>query len=244
MKKPLLIAILPRYKEILQSDAGYVLKDYIDYLKRPGIPVFPILLPSDPADAEEAAGFCDGLLIPGGNDIDPALYHYQAEPDDQIECEPALIDACDISTYHAFQTLHKPIFGICRGIQLINTAEGGTLIPDIPSRTGKQHNQRKISETLPPDQTLHRIQFIEGTALYSVFGSNTRVNSFHHQAIDQPAHGFTVSGISDDGIIEAIEKDRILAVQWHPERMAQQKEMTDLAALFLQKCISAKQPPK
>ena len=238
MKKPLLIGMTPRRTEVYQSDASYFINSYADYLRAAGIPVLPVLLPvCSEADAVEAASRMDGLLITGGQDVAPVVYGQQDEG--KCDCEPYAYDESDIRLYTSFRDAGRPVFGICRGIQLINAAEGGTLIQDIPSAIGANHNQRIADPSELIERTLHTVICVPGTALHEYLGTITRVNSYHHQAVDTPAPGFTVSAYAPDGIIEGIEKDRIIAVQWHPERMQDDSGQIRLAAEFLKQCIAS-----
>ena len=237
MKKPLLIGMTPRKTTVYQSEASYFINSYAEYLRAASIPVLPVMLPvCSKADASEAAARMDGLLITGGQDVAPEIYGQTDEG--TCDCEPQAYDETDIAMYTAFRDAGKPIYGICRGIQLINAAEGGTLIQDIPSVLGQEHNQRNVSHDELIDGTLHTVTCVPGTKLHDYLGTVTRVNSFHHQAVDRPAPGFTVSAYAPDGIIEAIEKDRITAVQWHPERMLNDSGQVRLAAEFLNQCLA------
>ena len=238
MRKTLLIGVTSRRTEVFHHDAGYCINDYIQYLQSAGIPVLPLILPlCDWTAASEAASYMDGLLIAGGNDIDPQIYG--EEEDGQYDREPREYDDTDLRLYTAFRDCGKPVFGICRGIQLINAAEGGTLIQDIPSVIGSEHNQKTAPADEVTGETLHALNFVPGTRMYDLFGKVTRVNSYHHQAVDLPAPGFTVSAYAPDGIIEGIEKDRILAVQWHPELMKNSPAQVRLAAEFLSLCAAS-----
>ena len=238
MKRKLMIGLTPRWIKMYDSDASCNINDYASYLLSAGIPVLPLTLPlCDDALAQSAAGMFDGLLITGGADISPSIYHADAE--EQTSCDPWVYDQSDLALYRAFRDAGKPIFGICRGIQLINAAEGGTLIQDIPSLLDTEHNQHKFKPEDIVSGTAHPVRLVPGTALSRMLGSITRVNSFHHQAVDTPAPGFTVSAYADDGVIEGIEKDRILAVQWHPERMKDDPRQIALAAEFLKCCAES-----
>ena len=169
---------------------------------------------------EEIANVFDALLIAGGSDIHPKFYNQHllfAEPQD-IE-----IDEQDRMLIHAFSNKHKPILGICRGLQCINTAFGGTLIQDIthsfPSIEAHRHDQQKrLPKMSFYDTYAHPILCEPHTKLFAMLSSSTYVNSFHHQCIDDVAEGFMISARSkDDQIIEGIERDNIIGVQWHPE---------------------------
>ena len=237
MNKPLLIGMTPRKTEVYQSEASYFINSYADYLRAAGIPVLPVMLPvCTNADAMEAASLMDGLLITGGQDVAPEIYGQSDEG--TCDCEPQAYDETDILLYTAFRDARKPIYGICRGIQLINAVEGGTLIQDIPSTIGQEHNQRNADPDDLIDGTLHTVTCVPGSRLHEYLGTITRVNSFHHQAVDEPAPGFTVSAYAPDGVIKAIEKDRITAVQWHPERMLDDSGQIRLAAEFLNQCLA------
>ncbi len=183
------------------------------------------------AEAKMAAETYDGLLITGGADINPALYlDHDVPPDNEH------FDANDLLLYHAFRKRQKPILGICRGMQVIGVAEGVSLIQDIPTLTNTEHNQKNLS--LGRNDTAHTVTFEQGTRLSSVFGAETLVNSFHHQALASVPASFTLAAYSkEDGVIEAIEKENVLAVQWHPERLTADAKQLAIAQLFLSDCL-------
>ena len=149
----------------------------------------------------------DLLLICGGNDINPFYYHQKNHPSNTIE-DP-LIETMDFALLQQFYHAHKPIIGICRGIQVINVFFKGTLFQDIPS----------ISQVVNHSHTHHQIKVIDKTFLAKYFPHQSQVNSFHHQNIDNVSPLFHINAISEDGFIEGIENHQIIAVQWHPERM-------------------------
>jgi len=185
--------------------------------KAGGIPV--LMMCTEEADALAAAQRFDGLLVTGGEDVDPALYGQTADAKTgRIDAD---VEQSDILLYRAFCRARKPVLGICRGIQIINAADGGTLIQDIldsdPAKL--EHEQHLRKPPVPRGQTAHRVQLTPGTVLHSIFGAEYAVNSYHHQCVDQAAPGFVVAARSEDGLIEGLEKDRVLAVQWHPERL-------------------------
>ena len=155
----------------------------------------------------------DGIVLSGGADVDPAIHSPEEDPS-LSKFEPG-------RDTHEFEILTEaiekdiPILGICRGIQVINVHAGGTLFQDIPDHA----NIKK-----PYDDRHHKVRFATGSILSEIYGSEIKVNSLHHQAINKIGEGVKVVGWSSGGeateeVIEAIEVDnsRILAVQWHPE---------------------------
>jgi putative glutamine amidotransferase len=129
----------------------------------------------------------------------------------------AQIDRLDLDVIEIAQEKKIPIFGICRGLQIINVALGGSLIQDIP----KDILDHNISFKNKTKDRGHFVSIVKESKLHSLFKEEIEVNSYHHQAIDRLADGLTICAVSSDGIIEAIEGENILAVQWHPERMTQ-----------------------
>ncbi len=173
-----------------------------------------------PASADEALldaylDMAGGLFVPGGIDVDPLLYGQG--PDVNIGRVDPGLDRYQIALVRLARRRGMPIFGVCRGIQVINVAFGGTLTQHIPSVPATfSHRQ-----TMPGKWPSHKALAAEGSLIADVFGAEFYVNSFHHQAVGAPAPGFRVTAKSPDGIIEAMESEQgwIVGVQWHPERM-------------------------
>lgn len=155
---------------------------------------------------------CNGLLLPGGADIDPALYGAENQGSKGIDRER---DLAEIELIRIFSEANKPILGICKGLQILNVAFGGDLIQDIPTA-----NTHKWEEAT--GDKVHSVQVEESSFLYSLYGKNFMVNSAHHQAVSSAAPGFFVGAKAADGVVESLEnrERKIYAVQWHPERMA------------------------
>lgn len=156
---------------------------------------------------------CDGLLLPGGGDIDPA--RYGQSPAGSETPDPQR-DEAELSLVADFLSWGKPLLGICRGVQMLNVALGGTLIQDIP--TALDHKR-------DPDQgdQVHLVTVPESSFLYPLYGGELAVNSAHHQALDVLGSGLRLAARSQkDGVIEAVEAPdkRAYGVQWHPERMS------------------------
>ena len=183
---------------------------YIESLARAGAGMRWVEL-SDPEQAVQDALTCDGLLLPGGGDMDPKFYG-QARIS---ACgEPNLLrDAAEPLLLRAFLAADKPVLGICRGIQVMNAVLGGDLYQDIKPFEHLPHNDHWAK--------VHTVTVRRGTLLSRILGQDTvLVNSQHHQAVDRVAPGFTLAALSEDGIVEAIEKPDAgfcLGVQWHPE---------------------------
>jgi len=238
MNRKLLIGLTGRETTVYGQPAVYDNLDYVRYLRAADPDILCMILPTlSASEAESYASLLDGLCITGGEDLSPSLYDQEKDPSTTVYADSAF-DESDLLLFHAFEKVNKPILGICRGIQLINVACGGDLIQDIPSILNTEHNQRRLKPQKGDYDTSHSVHLVQGTRMYGLFGSTCTVNSFHHQAIDTPAPGFTVSAYSSDGIIEGIEKNRILAVQWHPERLQKDSKMIALAKLFLNDCRS------
>ena len=183
---------------------------YIESLARAGARMRWVEL-SDPEQAVQDALTCDGLLLPGGGDMDPKFYGQERIP----ACgEPNLLrDAAEPLLLRAFLAADKPVLGICRGIQVMNAVLGGDLYQDIKPFEHLPHNGHWAK--------VHTVTVRRGTLLSRILGQDTvLVNSQHHQAVDRVAPGFTLAALSEDGIVEAIEKPDArfcLGVQWHPE---------------------------
>ena len=183
---------------------------YMESLARAGAGMRWVEL-SDPEQAVQDALTCDGLLLPGGGDMDPKFYGQERIP----ACgEPNLLrDAAEPLLLRTFLAADKPVLSICRGIQVMNAVLGGDLYQDIKPFEHLPHNGHWAK--------VHTVTVRRGTLLSRILGQDTvLVNSQHHQAVDRVAPGFTLAALSEDGIVEAIEKPDArfcLGVQWHPE---------------------------
>ncbi|MEE9394924.1 MAG: gamma-glutamyl-gamma-aminobutyrate hydrolase family protein [Planctomycetota bacterium] len=179
----------------------------------------PVILPlSQTKDVmEQVLSICDGLLLTGGFDIDPA--YYGEEPHHNIEAINPLRDVTEMIITKSALERDMPIFGICRGMQVLNVAAGGSLWQDIESQIKDETYQhfQKLTEEFPS----HSVDVKEGSWLHKVTNdAKVRVNSYHHQAVKTVADGFEVTGVATDGVVEAMSSLRhsfCHAVQWHPE---------------------------
>jgi putative glutamine amidotransferase len=175
-----------------------------------------VLAPGKPEDASALLDRLDALLLSGGSDIDPALYHRPRHP----KLGRVIRERDDFELALCREALRRdlPILAICRGQQVLNVATGGTLIQDLPSELGSMdHDPRR-----PRWQVAHEVRVMPGTQLREILGREAvSVNSFHHQAVEGLGKGVVVSARSEkDDVIEGIEvpgRRFALGVQWHPE---------------------------
>lgn len=181
----------------------------------------PLLVPHVPAAMlADTVTRIDGLILTGGDDVDPRSYG-EADQGDCLHCDIEA-DQVEIALVKSCIEAGVPILGACRGIQIINVAHGGTLHQEI-TREGGCHGPRpKILDEILALR--HEIAIEPGSRLAGIFGTGPReVNTTHHQAIRDLAPGFDVTARAPDGTIEAIESTNnayVIGVQWHPEKLA------------------------
>ena len=232
-KKPL-IGLTPLVD--IERESYWMLPGYMELLAEAG--AVPVMLPltDEPAAIRRLVEKMDGFLITGGHDV--ALWVYGALPEaDNVKPCPER-DRMELVLLREAFKADKPVFGICRGLQIINTALGGTLWQDLPTQhpSGIAHVQEEAYDVLS-----HAVTLPDGSFLKALLGQDEiRVNSFHHQAIKDLAPGLTAAAISPDGLIEAVEmpgKRFVKAVQWHPE-FAYKKDETSrkIAGCFVKAC--------
>lgn len=189
----------------------------------------PFLIPAGcPEWADDYMALADGLILTGGIDVNPLLYGQEPVPQ-VTDCNTAT-DKGEFALLEAAIRQHKPVLGICRGIQVLNVALGGTLYQDIPSQIpGCFCHRQSDSDRAEGTHTVH-IQ--PDTCLHGILQKEKIItNSFHHQSVREVGRGLTVSARTGDGVVEAVESadGMILGVQWHPEQMWE----TDADALRL-----------
>lgn len=178
----------------------------------------------------------DGILLGGGEDVDPALYEEEKKYDNvKINRKR---DDFELKLLDRAQESKLPVFGICRGTQLINVKFGGTLYQDLEhdAEVDLDHKQ-----TGGRSDATHSVTLTEPESLLAEsFHGHCKVNSFHHQGIKRVGRGLKVTAYSEDGLVEAVEAAEgfpyLVAVQWHPEEIADQPEQKKMLQQFLDRC--------
>jgi putative glutamine amidotransferase len=219
--------------------------NYVDALAAAG--GMPWLLPCVPKEefVAEAVRRADGVLLTGGDDVDPKLYPASLPPRvaKTVHRAHAARDAFELLLIHEVIRQRKPLLCICRGQQILNVALGGTLFADIPLQHAQAMNH---SRTDQKDQVVHEVDCAEGSWLRRIAGrARLGVNSSHHQAVKEIAQALRVTAVSNDGIVESVELAHdargllpyLLAVQFHPERLFRQHaEHLKLFQSFVRAC--------
>lgn len=192
--------------------------DYTGAVQKSGGLPFTLPRTTDPALIRAYIQHIDGLVVSGGEDVDPAHYGQQALPG-LGKVDPDR-DRFELALAEAALAAGVPILGICRGLQLLNVLLGGTLHQDLPPAPDRLSHMASHG---PRWLLAHDVELTAGSLLHRLFGqTQTRTNSFHHQAVDRPGRGLRITARARDGICEALESagnDDFLAVQWHPETM-------------------------
>lgn len=203
--------------------------DYIRALVAAGFRREEIVVLFPGAPVEE--GF-DGIVLGGGCDVAPSRYGRKTRPEAKVEIDPDR-DETDFALFELGRKTETPTLAICRGIQVVNVAMGGTLVQDLPSeRPSPLEHQTSAKEKTRLE---HSVRMVPGTRLAAIAGTlELPVNSRHHQAIEVPAPGLKVSAVAPDGVVEAVEREKpwLLAVQWHPENLADDAASRRLFAEF------------
>jgi putative glutamine amidotransferase len=200
---------------------------YVTALENAGL--IPLIVPPL-ANADAASAILDsvaGLVLTGGEDVDPARYGEKRH--EKVRSVNPARDATEAALIKEAKERGTPVLAICRGIQILNVALGGTLVQDIPSQC-----ETKIAhdEESARDSRTHEISVEPGSLIATAVGTeHLTVNSFHHQSVKRVADGMRVTARSPDGIIEGIESTDedwwVMAVQWHPEEMTDSAEPWD-----------------
>jgi putative glutamine amidotransferase len=224
---PPIIGITATLKEdvdaVAERPLGRFVRADLDYVEgvagAGGAPV--VLPPGDEGAAEAVIGSLDGLLLSGGSDLDPGYYGEEPVPELGITLPER--DAFEMALVGMALRRGIPIFGICRGMQVLNVALGGTLYQDLPSQWDRDLLKHK--QDTPKWQPTHEVAVEHGSYMAEVMERGlVKVNSYHHQGIKDLADGLVATGYSTDGVVEAVEAGDLserwlLGVQWHAEAM-------------------------
>lgn len=225
-----------------QARVGYVRcsrdDDYLRSLDRAGVSVHAVTAAE--GDPGALLRVVDGVVLPGGLDVDPARYHETLHPACALAGDAR--DEFEIEVARRCLRDGIPLLAICRGMQVLNVAAGGSLIQDIAS-------QVPVAQPHTMDETLttlaHDLEVMPGSHLARAVdaGMATRVNSRHHQALKAIGEGLQVTAYATDGMVEGVEAPGAtfcVGVQWHPENFWETDEFTPLFALFAQACVHAR----
>lgn len=197
------------------SFADYITDDVSEAIKKAG--GLPIIFPtSDSKYAEDFLSKCDGMAFLGGPDVDPTLY--DEEPIPELGYTYRQKDELELELVRQAYAAGKAIFGICRGIQVINVGLGGTVYQDFPSQSDRK--VLKHFQAAPLSVTSHHVNVMAGSHLEKIMGDYPMVNSHHHEAVKDLGNDLKVTARAADDCVEAIESmnsDQLLAAQWHPE---------------------------
>lgn len=209
---------------------------YPDAIRRAGaVPV--VIPPMDAAGIEPLLDALSGLCLSGGPDLHPACYG--AEPHPALGPTETHLDEFEIALVRAAEARGMPVLAICRGLQVLNVARGGSLVQDLPTERPSDVAHRQAAPGASPthDVTLDAASLTAGCLAMR----EGRVNSFHHQAVERLGSGLRAVGWAPDGVIEALEAtDRsfTIAVQWHAESMVRTPAQARLLAAFAEAALS------
>lgn len=241
MKKPLIgitssmgLGIYSLQQEHMPAEQHRLSDSYVRAILNAG--GIPVILPSV-MDEEAMMAMVDGLdgiLLSGGGDVDPVIFGQRATG--HLGSVNPRRDTAELAVArYVINETDKPILGICRGIQVMNVAMGGSLHIDLPDAGKLCHSLVMY----PRHMTTHTVRVAEGTRLADILGAGEcPVNSFHHQAIDSVAECFTVAAVSsEDAVVEAVElpgERFVVGVQWHPEELVTREEAKRLFRSFVE----------
>ncbi len=213
----------------------YLNRAYVWALEQAG--ATPIILPvtSDLDIINSYLGIVDGILLSGGEDVEPQ--RYGAEPHPQLGKTDISRDETEIPLIKTALAQDMPLFAICRGIQALNVALGGTLYQDIPSELPSELHHLQSEVGFARNALTHKVTIEPNTRLRSIVGdSDMMTNSFHHQALQKIGNGLIVTAHSSDGIVEAVENPGcsfLVGVQFHPEDTTHDEKSRRLFEAFV-----------
>ncbi|WP_338042350.1 gamma-glutamyl-gamma-aminobutyrate hydrolase family protein [Paenibacillus alba] len=207
------------------SEGVYVHKDYHRSIEASG--GLPIVLPLTSFETyKQLVELCDGILFTGGEDVDPA--NYGECPVAELGVTFAERDQIELEAIRYTLAADKPILAICRGMQVLNVARGGTLYQDLPSQYAP--TLAHVQHGIPRNKDSHEVHLAANSYLERMFGRNrVRVNSLHHQSIRTIGSDLIVTANSPDGVVEGVEDPNLafaIGVQWHPESLFEDDRWT------------------
>lgn len=228
--KPI-IGMVPLYDE--EKKCLIARKNYADMINMAGGLTIIMQHTDDKEELDQLLDLCDGVLILGGKDVHPSFYGEEV-----MECCGAIADVSDryepVVIRRAVER-DMPLMGICRGIQVINVAMGGSLYQDLPEQVSPDctaHRQSSMGASISAGAPTHEITLVPGSPLHELWKRDSiGVNSHHHQAVKRVAEGFEVMAHAPQGFVEAIympAKRYVYGVQWHPEYMVEPEQSEDV----------------
>ena len=233
--KPI-IGLTSTFDSTVRRGIFMINREYINAIVESG--GIPIVIPNleNTEDIDEYIDMLDGIIFTGGEDIAPQ--YFNEEPVREVTEISTNRDLTELALFKGAYDKGIPIFGVCRGLQLINVALGGSLYQDIYSQVAGVHGH---TCQINLKEGYHLINISEGTVIYDIFDTEKLlVNSLHHQAIRDLGHNLKVTATASDGIIEAIETTNnnfVLGLQFHPETMAMKyKEFLRPFKYFIEQC--------
>lgn len=223
-------------------DAGrqFVSHSYIQAMEDAGAVCVVIPCVEDDSWFPRYYNICDGFLFCGGDDISPRLFGEDLLTDKGRT--DLHMDSFHLNFMKYVLSTSLPVLAICRGMQVLNIALGGTIYQDISLRNQVSQNHMQNSESR--GDVCHRVACAKNSMLYHICGSFLETNSFHHQCIKTVGRGLTVSAVASDGVVEALEdssRSFLAGLQWHPECMYEScPSMRELFSKFIDRARQAK----
>jgi len=240
--KPLIAVVAHTERNRFNMPAITIPLAYTSAIERAG--GIPLILPftEEKSLIPAMAAHVHGFLFPGGFDLDPAFYNEL--PVEKIGTVDKPLDLYQMVVLDLAIQTKKPILAICRGIQLVNVALGGSLYQDIPSQW-ETPPLKHMQDTLSFDVD-HPVEFTPGSRHYELFGPNSMINSRHHQSIKTLGEDLIITARAPDGVIEGAQHTTLPMdlVQWHPELLLQKTDtMLPLFKDFVERCIPQRRIP-
>ena len=224
MSRPPLIGVTTSITVGKQPERAYVNSAYLAAIQTAGGVPVPVTPQLDARAQQELLARCEGFLLTGGGDLDPATFNEPPHPT-LYEVTPAR-DRLEIALVHHAMESRKPLLAVCRGIQVLNVALGGSLFQDVASDPGSEIQHQQDKDDTPRNEPTHPVKVVAGSRLAQVLGTtDLRVNSMHHQAVKAVGRGLVPVAFAPDMVIEGVELEEpdrfVLGVQWHPEELTE-----------------------